>query len=205
MGEQNPDCYKKASVETECSRGWNPSKPQVIRQYGLHAQIQLTRAMQEEQQKRRSRKREKRKKKGAKPGDEGSDEEDAFDSGDALSESASNPQPMPAPEPSQPVSKPEPAGKAAVAAAAEKEAAAPRPVPLKEDTNLQRPHTAKQNGAVSLKVLPPCAPPTPPSRRGFWAVSSVNIEVPKSTFSSVIGLDLVPMLSPHGMCLTGTG
>ena len=115
--------------------------------------------MQEEQQKRRSRKREKRKKKGAKPGDEGSDEEDAFDSGDALSESAGNPQPVPAPEPSQPLSKPEPVDKAAVAAA-EKEAAAPRPAPLKEDTNWQRPHTAKQNGTASMKV-PPATPPPP--------------------------------------------
>ncbi|KAK9831130.1 hypothetical protein WJX74_004458 [Apatococcus lobatus] len=109
----------------------------------------------EEQEKRRSRKREKRKKKGAKPGDDGSDEEDAFDSGDALSESAGNS--LSVSETPQPGSKPEPASSAAsavpVSAAAEaapKEAAR-KAVPLQEDTNRQRPHTAKQTGVAPVK------------------------------------------------------
>ncbi|KAK9867354.1 hypothetical protein WJX84_001740, partial [Apatococcus fuscideae] len=119
----------------------------------MAALLQEEEVKKEEQEKRRSRKREKRKKKGTKPGDDGSDEEDALDSGDAASESAamaaSAPKPADMPEPLAPLSKLEAA--AAAAAAAAKVDTARQPTPLQEDTNRQRPHTAKQNGAVVNK------------------------------------------------------
>ena len=72
---------------------------------------------------------------------------------------ASAPKPADMPEPLAPLSKLEAA--AAAAAAAAKVDTARQPTPLQEDTNRQRPHTAKQNGAVVNKVRPQAPPPPP--------------------------------------------